>query len=117
MKKWALLVALMFGFYGVGLRAHTGLAGSAPGDGDQLDTSPAAISLSFTKPVRLFRFDLKGADGKAVNLEDYRRTEAATKFSIAVPELEAGEYTAEWIILGGDGHKMSGTFRFTLSGQ
>ncbi|MEI8640987.1 copper resistance protein CopC [Pseudoalteromonas sp. Hal099] len=38
----------------------------------------------------------------------------STDFNWSLPSLAQGTYTVKWTALGGDGHKMTGTFRFMV---
>ena len=42
---------------------------------------------------------------------------ASTFFNYDLPTLSPGNYTAQWMLLGEDGHKMDGSFDFMVHGS
>lgn len=104
-------------FLASGARAHTGLTASTPIDGAVLTHSPAQLALQFPTAVRLIKLELLDADGAPVELGDYRPAGAATSLEVALPELAGGHYTANWTVMGGDTHKMTGSLRFSIAAE
>lgn len=96
--------------------AHTSLSGSSPADGDSLVGSPQALLLEFPMPVRLVKVELNSASGADIDLGNYRVAGAANSFRIVLPPLPPASYRVEWVVMGGDSHKMSGTLGFTVEG-
>ena len=98
-------------------QAHTGLTSSEPTAGQVLHDSPNQLRLQFSTPVRLIRLELLDNDGNPVELSLHQRTQAHAVFEIPVPELNAGSHTVNWVIMGADTHKMTGSFQFTVAGH
>jgi hypothetical protein len=95
--------------------AHTSLKSSSPAAGAYLDEAPENLVLSFGRQVNLFKVTVETESGEAVNLGDYRSGKPAADFTLPLPALTPGSYTTTWIVLGEDGHKMSGSFQFTVA--
>lgn len=94
--------------------AHAHLEYSSPADGASLHMAPKAIEMEFDDPVVLTKLDIKGDKGM-VPL-DFKRGEASTKASVALPELAMGAYTVSWSALSTeDSHPLKGTFSFTVA--
>jgi hypothetical protein len=96
------------------LLAHNTLKVTVPADAAALSTMPEFIELTFSDETYLESFELFSADGKPVALEFTPSTTLSSHFSISVPELEAGKYTAKWTVEGSDTHRISGEFSFGL---
>jgi len=75
------------------------------------------LRLQFSTPVRLIRVELLDNDGNPVELSPHQRSLADAVFQIPVPELNAGKHAVKWVIMGGDAHKMTGSFQFTVAGH
>lgn len=97
--------------------AHTGLSASQPADGEVLHESPEKIELIFASEVRLINLVIAADNDQPVELGDYRSPDAASALSVTLPTLTPGIYSAKWTVMGGDAHKMSGSFSFTVSGH
>ncbi len=95
--------------------AHTGLSGSVPAAGATLSESPCRLELSFDSDVRLIDVGVTDSNGNKVELETTRQLTPAKSFDIPLPSLAPGEYQVRWVVMGGDSHKMSGKFDFTLA--
>lgn len=119
MLKTSLVKLLMFTtlLFSTALSAHTQLQSSVPADGAQLSQSPAELQLHFSKAVRLMRVSLAESERGQVKLAFMPGAAPEKDISLALPALEAGEYTVSWTIMGGDGHKMSGDFSFTVAAE
>ncbi len=101
-------------FYGTVAQPHTGLVHSVPANGASEKNSPADIELVFGAEVRLVDIRLSDGEGKSVELTTSRMLTPAIRFQIPVPTLAAGNYTVDWVVMGGDSHKMTGGFVFTV---
>ncbi len=112
--KFAMLIAFIASFGVVG--AHTGLKVSTPAHEATVQTPPAEINLEFNGPVRLVKFNLM-ADDQKVFTGFKLSADAVATFAIATPGLKAGRYTAEWAAIGEDGHTVSNSFNFVVSGN
>lgn len=98
----------------VGVGAHTGLSRSVPADGASLAASPARIVLTFSGQVRLFKLQLTDASGARIDLGPGSALAPASEFTVPVKHLAPGRYEVDWVVMGGDGHKMDGRFSFSI---
>ncbi|WP_433421991.1 copper resistance CopC family protein [Microtetraspora malaysiensis] len=98
-------------------QAHNVLVGSDPKDGAKVSTAPERITLNFDQPVRrdFARIAVTGPDGA-----DYTRGEITTKGNDAsvglAPLGPAGAYVIGYRVVSNDGHPVTGTITFTLTG-
>ena len=76
--------------------------------------SPERLTLTFSGDVRLAKVTMKDSANQSVDFEFKPSTSASSNFSWDLPNLNAGRYSVNWVVLGGDGHKMSGDFNFML---
>lgn len=111
-KLMSLLTLLCFAFSGPVL-AHVKQSGSVPADNAMLMQAPAALSISFSGPLRLTKVTLLHNNGSTIDF-GFTLTAAAAQFSWPLPVLEIGSYQVSWVGLGEDGHKMKGDFSFML---
>ena len=89
------------------------LAASNPRDGAVLAQSPRTLTLAFMHPVLLQTVAIADANGAPVRA-NFRRPAAPTAaYTIALPALASGAYTAQWTA-SGMGHAMHGAVRFTV---
>jgi len=96
-------------------QAHTGLKTSAPTDGAALEQSPQQLVLNYSGPVRAVKVVLSSAAGERVDFGFAPSAKANKNFSWQLPQLPAASYQVQWIVVGGDGHKMKGDFDFSVS--
>ena len=97
--------------------AHISLTQSAPANEAMLMQSPEQLSLTFSGEVRLAKVTLSDSKGQPVDFNFKPSAKPNDQFSWSLPNLKAGNYTAKWIVLGGDGHKMTGTLNFMVGGH
>ncbi|MFP8966726.1 copper resistance protein CopC [Pokkaliibacter sp. CJK22405] len=95
-------------------QAHMAMTGSQPADQQVMTSAPAALSLDFSKAVNLISVTLTDASGEQRELKVNRKARE-THHEVKVPTLTAGAYQVKWTCLGGDGHKMSGNFAFSIA--
>jgi copper resistance protein C len=89
------------------------LTSSSPSEGATLAQTPRAIGLSFVQPVLLQTLTVRGADGRPVRVAFTRPHAATASYSVPLPSLTRGAYTAHWIATG-MGHNMQGNLHFTV---
>ena len=94
--------------------AHTGIKSTSPENKAVLEEAPEALKLSFKSNVRLMKVTLLDTDDKAVDVDFKPSAKADKSFSVGLPELAVGKYKANWVSMGKDGHKMKGSFAFTV---
>ncbi len=95
-------------------QAHTALVRSKPTSGAHEQVSPATIELLFGADVRLIDLRLTSDGGTPIQLEKSRDLVPSQQFTIALPPLGADGYRVDWVVMGGDSHKMTGSFDFTV---
>ena len=98
--------------------AHAGLESATPAM-DATVTAPQALSLTFSEAVTLAftGITLKAADGSEIATGD-ASLDAETGSTLTVPltaPLLPGSYTVEWHALSEDGHKVNGSYAFTVN--
>lgn len=109
------IAATIFGLVlSLSVSAHTSLKQSTPAQDAMLMQSPERLTLTFSGEVRLAKVTLKDSANQAVDFDFKPSATANSNFSWDLPSLAAGKYSVNWVVLGGDGHKMSGTFDFML---
>ncbi|WP_348689675.1 copper resistance CopC family protein [uncultured Pseudoalteromonas sp.] len=94
--------------------AHISLKQSIPAQEAMLMKSPEQLSLTFSGEVRLAKVIIKDEKNKSINFDFKPSATPSTDFNWSLPSLAQGTYTVKWTALGGDGHKMTGTFRFMV---
>lgn len=106
-----LLICLAFPF---SVSAHTELHHSVPKANAELPTSPEILELGFAKKVRLLKLNLFGSEKNKIDFNFQAAKQVNDVFTYDLPGLEQGKYRVEWSILGGDGHRISKEFSFTV---
>ncbi|WP_051026437.1 copper resistance CopC family protein [Nocardia higoensis] len=96
--------------------AHSGVVGSVPEDGAQIDTGPERVVVTFNEELQpgFPSLTLVGPDGNLWSKGE--PTVEGKSVSVAAGELgPAGEYTIAFRVTSADGHVVSGTRSFTLT--
>ena len=91
------------------------LHASNPADGAVLEAPPRQLELTFMHPVQLNMVTVSTLTGEIIPMEVERTGQAAAEYTLPLPELQPDDYTVQWQAAG-DGHTMSGTIQFTVSG-
>ena len=94
--------------------AHISLKQSIPAQEAMLMQGPEELSLIFSGEVRLAKVIIKDEKNKTINFDFKPSATPSTDFNWSLPSLAQGTYTVKWTALGGDGHKVTGTFRFMV---
>jgi methionine-rich copper-binding protein CopC len=106
---WLLLVAAQAG-------AHAKLVSVVPA-ADSSGPSPELIQVHFNEAVevKLSTLKLTRSDGTPVAIMSMNEAKDPTTLSImSNSPLPPGVYTASWSVVTDDGHKVSGSFKFTV---
>lgn len=95
--------------------AHDAVTGTIPADGQNLDSVPDAIEISFTDtPLSLgseiLVKDAQGTDWSTGEV-DIAGNNATQSIS---PDAPAGEYAVTWRVVSSDSHPIEGMFGFTV---
>lgn len=112
MKK-LMYIAVMSVFASAVAYAHTELSSSMPADKATLETAPQHVMLHFSEPVRLTALSIQSTDGEQQDLGPLP-SDMSANFSVAAPELAAGDYVVSWRSLSEDTHVMTGEFAFKV---
>jgi copper resistance protein C len=84
---------------------------------DSAGSSPSSISITFSEGVepKFSSIQLTDEKGKAVDSEVSRPKPNDPKTLIlAVPKLTAGTYIVHWVNVAVDGHRLEGSYKFTV---
>lgn len=97
------------------LLAHNELRQTNPAAGEILNQSPAEIRLTFSEPptngyITLYNAQFQEIPGLTVLPPEENGYELAA----ALPQLEDGTYTVQWLTLSADNHTVSGSFQFSV---
>ena len=113
-KKAGMLFVLLFLLVTARAEAHTVLKESAPADGQALNESISELKLIYSTKVEQVRsLTVSNANGEPVEASDIRIEEDVIKVTFRDP-LQNESYTANWEIIGADGHPMTGSISFAI---
>ena len=96
--------------------AHAELKSTTP-KADSTVSSPPMIEVHFDEAVEVKLSSLKliASDGAAISVMGMNDAKDPSTLSIMPnAKLAPGVYTAEWSVVSDDGHKETGTFKFTV---
>ena len=114
MKILNIIITISLLMLSVATAAHTGIKSTSPKNQATLEKAPETLNLSFKSDVRLMKVKLLDTNDKTVDLHFKPSLKADMSFSVDLPELAVGIYKANWVSMGKDGHKMKGSFAFTV---
>lgn len=97
-----------------GAQAHAHLVTAMPA-ADSHATSPKTIMLHFNEKLeaKLSGFELTAADGTAIATNPVMINGLMMTAALTAP-LAVGTYTVNWHAVTADGHRMTGTYAFTV---
>jgi copper resistance protein C len=96
---------------------HNKLVASTPKKDEKLEQSPKELRLWFKEPVepKFSSITLLDQNKKKVTIGKVQKTSDSTSIRAEVTaKLAAGRYTINWRTVGIDGHKVKGTFAFSV---
>ena len=109
----ALLAALLA--LGAPAQAHDTLLESDPADGATLETSPEAITLTFSADILEVSPLVRIADESGEQLAEITPSVDGPVATATLEEpLPAGTSTVQWRVVSSDGHPIEGTFEVTV---
>lgn len=109
----ALLAALLL--LGAPAQAHDTLLESDPADGATLETSPEAITLTYSADILDVSPLVRITDEDGEQLAEITPSIDGPVATATLEEpLPAGESTIQWRVVSGDGHPIEGTFTVTV---
>lgn len=110
----ALLLAMLLAL-AAPAQAHDSLISSDPEDGATLETSPEAITLTFSADVLEVSPLVRITDESGTELaEIVPGVEGPTATAQLEEPLPAGTHTVQWRVVSSDGHPIEGTFTLTV---
>lgn len=95
--------------------AHARLVSATPGDGATV-TAPLMISLTFSErfAAPFSTIEIEDSRGRTVSLTKTVSEDGKTLGGRFASPLTAGTYRVTWAIAAADGHRMTGTYSFTV---
>jgi len=114
MKKLVTLCAAGAFIFSSAVFAHTGLSASVPAKNAMLMATPKQLDLEFNSEVRLVKLHLRNSNAELIKFDFKPSVKGMTKFSYSLPPLASGNYRVNWVIMGNDAHKMSGSYSFMV---
>ena len=110
-RRLLLSIALLAASFGAG--AHTALTGAKPADGATLESSPAAIEITFEHAVQMTSISVV-ADKAEERKLTFTPTASSTVFTVDKPALTNGHNEVHWKALSKDGHVVTGKLTYTI---
>lgn len=84
---------------------------------DSTGPAPTKISITFSEAVepKFSSIKLTDIEGKSVDSEISKPAPGdPTTITLAVPSLPAGTYVVHWVNVSIDGHRLEGSYKFTV---
>ncbi len=96
-------------------QAHDTLLSTDPTDGSTLETSPEAITFTFSADILEVSPLVRVTDGSGDQIAEITPTVEGPTATATLPEpLAAGTYDIQWRVVSGDGHPIEGTLTLTV---
>ncbi|MFD2701972.1 copper resistance protein CopC [Paenibacillus shunpengii] len=115
MKKVVLMLVLFLLLMPGAAFAHTHLESSLPADGEEITAELTEVQLTFEGPIeQLSTVEVVGENGDKVELAS-TEVEGNVLTGTAAAPFANGKYTANWKIIGEDGHEVTGSVAFTVN--
>ncbi|MBP2412935.1 methionine-rich copper-binding protein CopC [Arthrobacter stackebrandtii] len=109
------LLLMLFGSV-TAASAHDAVTGTAPSDGETVDTVPEQVTVTMSNTPATIGSEIQVVDGSGTNwatgpvdVLDQTATQAIK------PGAPAGEYTVKWRLVSSDSHPIEGEFTFTAT--
>ena len=95
--------------------AHARLVSATPASGAVV-SAPGAVSLTFSErfAAPFSSVEVKDAEGRAVTLRQEVSQDSKTLSGSFARPLTTGVYEVRWAIAAADGHRMTGSYSFTV---
>lgn len=96
-------------------QAHAHLVSASPADKAAV-TSPTEIALRFNEKLesKFSGFEVADSKGAAIKLKTSVAKDGMTIIGAPAKSLTPGAYKVKWHAVAGDGHRMEGTYSFTV---
>ncbi|MBN8552048.1 MAG: copper homeostasis periplasmic binding protein CopC [Caulobacterales bacterium] len=97
------------------VQAHARLVSASPAR-DSVGTSPASIRLTFSERMvpAFSSLEIVNAAGAVQPVRSEVSRDGVTITATPTRALRAGSYTVNWAIASNDGHRMTGSYGFTV---
>lgn len=112
-----LLGALLMIAWPLAASAHTHMEKSDPADKATLATAPQSVQLWFSDKVAAewSKIVVTDSSGNRVDQEQVSADAADPKhIEAGLKALGPGDYTVDWNVISGDGHRVKGSFTFSV---
>lgn len=95
--------------------AHARLVSATPANGATV-SAPGAVSLTFNErfAAPFSSVEVKDVQGRSVTLRQEVSQDGRTLSGTFVRPLAIGDYEVRWAIAAADGHRMTGSYSFTV---
>lgn len=114
MKRIMFITLISLLFCSPTASAHTSLTSSSPADGDVITEEIHEIVLEFNTKIELTS-SMKVFNEKNEEISSHTQVNDNVMTSSFMEPFENGTYTAEWKIIGADGHPIQGSFSFVVN--
>lgn len=97
--------------------AHAALASAEPASNALLTNGPTTITLRFNEKLEGNFSSIKVVDagGQSVTTQKAALDAAdPTILHVALPALQSGKYSVQWVAIGHDGHRRTGDYTFSV---
>jgi methionine-rich copper-binding protein CopC len=98
--------------------AHAQLSSATPAADGTIATSPAELDLTFSEDINLIfsGVEVVGPNGSNIEIDEaFLAPDDESTLIVPIPStLPAGIYTVNWHVLSKDGHKIHGSYTFTV---
>ena len=97
--------------------AHAKLQNALPAAGATLEAPPKEISLHFNEKLEAAFSSVKVTDSAGQNIGAAKSHLVPVKPSVLMlelPVLKPGIYGVHWVVVGQDGHRIKGEYKFTV---
>lgn len=97
-------------------RAHAFLDRADPRVGSTVQTTPTAVTLTFTEPIEpnFCQLEVSNAQDQRIDTGAIEHPNA-NQLRVLLPPLPAGDYTVHWAVTSVDTHQTQGRFGFTVA--
>lgn len=112
-----LLLAALPLLWGTSATAHSALIDSTPEPDSTLETLPERIELTFNEPLNDISPAIIVRQGEDTVAELEPQIDGSVASAESPTDLPPGDYDVVWRVVSADGHPVSGTIPFTLSGD
>ncbi|MCC6209104.1 MAG: copper homeostasis periplasmic binding protein CopC [Gammaproteobacteria bacterium] len=112
-----LLGALLMIAWPLAASAHTHLEKSDPADNSSLATAPQSVQLWFSEKVAAewSKIVVTDSAGKRMDQQEVISSEADPEhIQVDLNPLTSGTYKVDWNVISGDGHRVKGSFSFSV---